>query len=48
LAGWGLTVDPNDFNIFKATVPCPTNTYGEVQLQLTAGPSVSASTDKEV
>jgi hypothetical protein len=30
LAGWGLTVDPVDFNIFKATVPCPPNTYGEL------------------
>lgn len=29
LAGWGLTVDPVDFNIMKASVPCPPNTYGE-------------------
>jgi hypothetical protein len=37
LAGWGLTVDPNNFNIFKATVPCPPNTCGELQLQPAAG-----------
>lgn len=30
LAGWGLTVDPVDFNIMKASVPCPPNTYGAV------------------
>lgn len=30
LAGWGLVVDPNDFNKFKAVVPCPPNTYGEL------------------
>jgi hypothetical protein len=35
LAGWGLTVDANNFNLFKATVPCPPNTYGKAQ-RLTA------------
>ncbi|WIA13214.1 hypothetical protein OEZ85_006806 [Tetradesmus obliquus] len=27
-AGWGMSFDPTDFAKFKATKPCPENTYG--------------------
>jgi len=27
-AGWGITIDPNDFKSYRAIVPCPANTYG--------------------
>jgi hypothetical protein len=27
-AGWGISFDPADFALFKATRPCPADTYG--------------------
>jgi hypothetical protein len=28
LPGWGLSIDPDNFALFKATRPCPADTYG--------------------
>jgi hypothetical protein len=28
LPGWGLSIDPDNFANFKATRPCPADTYG--------------------
>jgi hypothetical protein len=27
-AGWGISFDPDNFALFKATKPCPADTYG--------------------